>query len=191
MIGILKAKDQLHKSIDTLSIWAYNRIVDTNDTGYLYTPQKDGDDLSKVYWTKIINEYIAATSHREENKDVYAMQHHLFELAIEYNSVRAMVFVMQIQPNADAAQRLEQLGYDADDLKGTLAASSNLLTQRREVEMELAGRLIGKKQNGTFEHVLDKISQHQKIRLNPREITVKEWIAIEDNYLKDMRHASN
>lgn len=62
-----------------------------------------------------------------------------------------------------------------------------MLTQRREYEFELSQKLIKPTNNVSFEQTVDRICDYKKRTINTRETTVKEWIAIEDNYIKDMK----
>lgn len=187
-----------HKSIDTLRIYHYNIIVERKDLKHLVIDKdaKVDDNTLAVAWSDIISEYIAATAHRQNNSDVYDLQKHIFDLTIEYNEVNVICFCLSHCWCDDYLIELANCGYsisDPSEIIGVMNQNKLLLTERRELEFELSNRLKKTDKNISFDVIIDRISDHKKYRLNPREITVREWIAIEDNYLNDIKqhqHAS-
>jgi len=191
-------KIRVFDSIDSLSIWHYNKITDTGDLTYLLKDRSDKavPDYLESVWSKIITERLNATAHREEMKRVFDLQVHIFELMADYNHLQTLCFAAE-RFFDEYAPQLEAEGYQIDkpeDLKKVSKQINRLLTQRREVEFTLANEL-NKGGEVSFARVFDRICDHKGMRMNHKKITVAEWIAIEDNYLidinKKLAHASN
>ena len=183
----------IHTSISTLSIFAYNQIVETHDYNHLIIDRKEAVDKTQLpdAWGEIVTQYINATSHRHGAQDVIDLQKAIFDIGVTHNNVATLVFCCRQCFEPAYIDVLNSYGYDVrskKDLNTVERHNKSTLTIKREKEFELGALMVKKNKPATFESILDKISDHKCIRLNPREITVKEWIAIEDNYIHDLNN---
>lgn len=184
-----------YKSIDTLPIWNYSKIIETDNLIYLIRSDEYDFDFVKTeeeaIWDKISKQYIEATSHRTENKRFSMLNRNILELTIKKDVVENLCFILSIDfENAKAKELLFNLGYKAktkDDLEAILKRNKNLNTLIREKQLQIENEFGKQPLNTSFEAVVDRISDAKHRELDPRKITVKRWIAIEDNYVEQIR----
>ena len=182
----------IHRSINTLSIFAYNQIAETHDFGYLIIDrtQKTDRNILPGAWSEIVSQYADATSHRESIQEILDLQKAILEISINYNNIKTLIFCCRKCFDSDVIDELNSYGFDINSKKDLLIVERSIktmLTQRREYEFELSQKLIKPTNNVSFEQTVDRICDYKKRTINTRETTVKEWIAIEDNYIKDMK----
>ena len=181
-----------HTSISTLSIFAYNQISETHDYTHLIIDRKaktKKDGLPEI-WEAIVAQYLDATSHRESTQDILDLQRAILDITITYNNIKTLIFCCNKSFEQYVIDELNSYGYEVKskkDLKGVERSCKGMLTQKREYDFELAQRLLKQGETTTFEKIMDRICDHKGLRINPRETTVKEWIAIEDNFLDDIK----
>lgn len=184
-----------YKSIDTLPIWNYSKIIETDNLIYLIRSDEYDFEFVKTeeeaIWDKISKQYIEATSHRTENKRFSMLNRNILELTIKKDVVENLCFILSIDfENAKAKELLSNLGYKAktkDDLEAILKRNKNLNTLIREKQLQIENEFGKQPLNTSFEAVVDRISDAKHRELDPRKITVKRWIAIEDNYVEQIR----
>lgn len=185
-----------YKSIDTLPIWNYSKIVEKDDLRFLirseeydfdYTPTKEEEFI----WDQISKQYIEATSHRTENKRYSMLLRNVLELTIKRDVIENLCFILNIDiTNEKALELLSNMGYkvkDKKDIDAVLKRSKNLNTQIREKQLEIEREFGKQPLNTSFEAVVDKISDAKHRELDPKKISVKSWIAIEDNYIEQIK----
>lgn len=182
----------IHTSISTLSIFAYNQIAETHDYSHLLIDRKVKTDRSKLdgAWQEIVMQYINATSHRQGAQDIIDLQKAILELTIEYNNINTLIFCCRKCFEPDVIKELNDYGFDVTskkDLDRAERGNKTLLTELREKQFALSQKLIKGGESVPFEKILHRIASHYKMTINPRETTCKEWIAIEDNYIDDLR----
>lgn len=182
----------IHRSINTLSIFAYNQIAETHDFGYLIIDrtQKTDRNILPGAWSEIVSQYADATSHRDSIQQVLDLQKAILEITINYNNIKTLVFCCRKCFESDVISELNDYGFDVNSKKDLLIVERSIktmLTQRREYEFELSQLLIKPTSNISFEQTVDRISDYKKRTINTRDTTVKEWIAIEDNYIRDLK----
>lgn len=182
----------IHTSISTLSIFAYNQISETHDLNYLVIDRKSPHDKTKLeaVWADIVRQYMDATSHRQGAQDVIDLQRAILDLTIEYNNVNTLIFCCRKCFEPDIIEELNAYGFNVKskkDLDKIEKSNKRLLTEIREKQFALSNKLLKRGTPVTFEKLLHRINVHFKLTINPRETTVKEWIAIEDNFTEDLR----
>lgn len=185
---------RLFDSIDNLSQYHYNKISETKDLSYLLANRSDKvlPGVLEKAWSNIITERLDTTSHRPEMRKVYDLQMHILELSTEFDHVDALCFGAS-RFFDEYAPQIEALGYDVDnpeDLFRVKNQIKSIQTEIRELEFRLSSEL-NKGVDISFDRLVDRISDHKGYRLNTKRITVREWIAIEDNYLNDINKKAN
>ena len=182
----------IHTSISTLSIFAYNQIAETHDYSHLIIDRKAKTDRSSLpnVWQDIVTQYVNATSHRQGAQDLIDLQKAVLDLTIEFNNINTLIFCCRNCFEPDIIEELNNYGFDVvskKDLDKVERANRSLLTDLREKQFALSQKLIKGGESVPFERILHRISSHYKMHINPRETTCKEWIAIEDNFIEDLR----
>jgi hypothetical protein len=188
----------LQKSIDELSIWAFNQIARHNDTGYMYAPYQSASDESAAAYDNIVEQYAQATAHREDASTLASLLHARLLLQIEYDSVKAACTCLQYVNDSRMVAIVEQYGYEInnpDDIARVLHQITALQTDIREIDIEILRKTTKKttEKPVTFEIIVHRISTYYKVHYDTKQISVGEWIAIEDNFLTDLKqsHARN
>lgn len=182
----------IHTSISTLSIFAYNQISETHDLNYLVIDRKSPHDKTKLeaVWADIVRQYMDATSHRQGAQDVIDLQRAILDLTIEYNNVNTLIFCCRKCFEHDVIEELNNYGFDVvskKDLDKVERGNKTLLTELREKQFALSQKLIKGGKSVPFEKIVHRVESYYKIPINTREKTCKEWIAIEDNLTEDLR----
>lgn len=182
----------IHTSISTLSIFAYNQIAETHDYSHLLIDRKVKTDRSQLdcVWQEIVMQYINATSHRQGAQDIIDLQKAILELTIEYNNINTLIFCCRKCFEPYVIEELNNYGFDVTskkDLDKVERGNKTLLTELREKQFALSKKLIKGGESVPFEKIVHRVESYYKIPINTREKTCKEWIAIEDNYIDDLR----
>ncbi len=190
------------KSIDTLPIWNYTKIIESEDLRYLvrseeYDFEFTESDIELSIWETISKQYVEATSHRVTNKRFSMLNRNILELTIKRDIIENLCFILSIEfENEKAKEILANLGYkpnSVEDLEGIFKRSRNMNTLIREKQAQLENEFGKAPINTSFEAIIDRISDYKHRELDPRKISVKRWIAIEDNYIEQInkQNASN
>lgn len=185
----------VYSDIDHLPIWNYHKIKDSGDFSYLSSDEQPVDESFSNIWENIVSQYILATSHRFENRMYAHINRVILELTIKRDAIFTFCFVLENDfSNKLARKELSKLGYmvkNKKDIAKVKRRAKNFNTQIREKQAEINKEFADKGSSMSFEGLVDRVSDHKKRQLNPKEISVRAWIAIEDNYLKDIQNASN
>lgn len=182
-----------YESINELPLWNYIQIRKTADTKYLRPDWKIDRRQCPELWAVISEQYTQAISHRDSLMTIADALRQILDLTIEYNNIKAYCFILTMDFNHPVKTELEELGYTVnsiDDIKVIEGRAKSLITHITVKYNELQ-ILTEIKEGISFESAIDRISDEKKYRLNPREITVAEWIAIEDNYINDIKKLEN
>lgn len=187
----------MFKSIETLPIWHFIKINETNDLKYLnrhsdidsYIDSTPNSKAAIVY-EKIEAQYHEATKHRRSNQDILDVFVEIAELKITFESIQQLTFLMQLGDES-SIYKINDYGYnfnaktcaDADRIR---RQSKNIITKIAILESELTKMIPKKSAALSFEKIVDIIEDFKKRPIDAFTISVKKWIVIEDSYLKSI-----
>ena len=182
----------VYDSISTLSIWSFNQISETHDFKLLLIDRTQKVDVNALalVWSNLMVQYMDAVSHREQPQNIIELQKAILEMSIEYNNIKTLCYCCSVLFDPKYIDELNSYGFDVKakkDLIDVERSIRTLQTEIREKEFYLSKLMVNSGEPISFEKALDRLSKYAGYRLNPREITVKEWIAIEDNFIEDVK----
>lgn len=175
---------ELHRSIETLPIGTFYKIVDTGDYSLL------GEGGSAQIWTVIYDEYYAAAGLKmPEWKDLVNLQNMIIKH--EYIALLLEILKKKDKNYEDCVKTLRAWGYRMNPSKDFQANVdrfySNLEVLATKIEM-LKGEFpeeIKKDFNIWREVVI--LKKHFKFDIDPNKTTCREWIELRKQYAEDVR----
>lgn len=186
-------KELLYNSIDELLLWNYIQVRKTGNTKYLRRDWQTNDEPCAELWQIISDQYTQAISHRDSITTISDALRQILELTIDYNNIKAYCFILSMDFEHRVKTDLENYGYTVDtiDELNLIEGRAKALLTHIQVKRNELTALTEIKEEMNFESAIDRISDGKKYRLNSRDLTVSEWIAIEDNYINDIKKIQN
>jgi hypothetical protein len=201
MQKILSRFKEYH-SINYLPVDNFNSIIKTGDKRYLlkledyeYLPEitlEEKEELEKI-WTVIEQEYLKEDKQKKQQVEL-ELSKKILELQNQYMILSSFLFLAGF--NNEFVSKLKEFGYNVkegtpDELeKEHKHITGQILTQIRIKQKELERYQI-KEDSVEFEDILDIIERHKGHYLNTKELSVKRWISIKNNFIKYVKEQEN
>lgn len=188
---------RIYKSINTLPIWNFFRIIETSDIRYLYK-LKDYDQrlprktnrLMKT-WENILQEFYRAEGSSQYQMYVKEIKK-IHELEIDKFVYHNLLFILKHTNNPEAIELLKSYGIKDENrlerIKKQLKQTDNKLRMKQADFKENHGT---QQVNIDFANIKDQVEHYKQFYLDPRKVTVREWIGIIKNMKKNGQERSN
>jgi len=186
-------------SIDTLNIFRFNKINETNNLAYLiksddpdWIPDKQ-PELLKTVWDHITNQYHAEIERTRPRNVKLDTIKQVSKMQIDKYIIRAALLCYSLEPDKDSMLTLSKYGYFMDKSKGK--TYHDRVVQCQEVNRRLATidakiKILSRdieelktdeKEIITFDEIVLIASKRNGIRIDPMTTSVRQWIAIEND----------
>jgi hypothetical protein len=191
-----------YKNIEELPLWNFEQLSKTENVSYLLDkkcikklpgqypfllPDIVKDHLDKIY-TSIADEYLDGISAFNDRKLSMDIEKEILELKNEYFIVRSTIFSLKLKYDQSIADGLINMGYDLDPTQELepqyemiLHQASNLISQYEYEEIELEKLEEKKAKSNNIYKALIILGKRQGYRLDPKKITVAEYIQMRKN----------
>jgi len=197
-----------YKSIETLKIFHFMKVISTSDVRFIIKdvdvdnlPECDEWQLSKLneIFDTILKQYIDETGKRDIESNIFKLQRQAESLKSKYELIKMYCFILHnLTFDQDAIDELALLGYqinpanykeDADKAKkkaGKLLTEANIKIKEAEV---MKPKTEQSKQS--LEEVAFAMEVKTGVRQDTKQLTVKDWIIRENNFLKQPANGSD
>jgi hypothetical protein len=194
-----------YHSIQFLPVDNFILVIRNKDLRYLlkledyeYLPEiseQEQNELQSI-WETIEEEY-AKEDRQQKNIIELEVSKTITDLQNQYMIFNSYVFLAGFKP--EFVEKLGELGYRIDKTKSPIEALENLskqvggqiLTRIRIKQAELERYQKVSEQSAEFEDVLDVVEKYKGHYLNTKELTVKRWISIKNNFIKHAKEQEN
>jgi len=190
--------NRVYKSINTLPIWNFFRIIETSDIRYLYRKKNyDGRLPRKTSrlmqtWENILQEFYRAEGSSQYEMYVREIKK-IHELEIDKFVFHNLFFILKHTNNQEAIELLKSYGIQADGKK-----LNRISKQYKQVDNKLRMKQAdfetnhgSQKIDVDFANIKDQVEHYKGFYLDPRKVTVREWIGIIKNMKKHGQERSN
>lgn len=190
-------------SINFLPVDNFNAVIKTKDYRYLlkisdyeYLPEitdEENAELEKI-WVKIEEEYLKEDKQKKQEVE-FELNKKILEMQNQYMILSSFVFLAGFKE--EYKTRLKEFGYDIksgnpkelDEAHKHIGGQ--LLNKIRIKQKELERYQLKEQENVQFEDIVDIIERHKGHYINTKELSVKRWISIKNNFIKYTKEQEN
>mgnify|MGYP007069468574 CR=1 FL=1 len=196
-----------YKSIHTLPIYYYNKAVALKDVRYIIknvdidnlpTLTVDQDMVLVDSLVNIVNQYNDEIGKRGTEAQIFRLKRTAKELETRYEAIKLRCFILNTFGwDKECADKLKSFGYTVNkdncesEAEQVRKKAGKLLTDAKSKLKEAELLTPTQKNDVSFEDVVYAIETKRGIKMNTREISVSEWLSIENNFLKTVEYERN
>ena len=182
-----------YNSIENLPIYNFNKIGETGDLKYLLKNEsaKVSIDILEETYSKILTEYLDATAKFGNNSQLYNAHNQIIAFKLRFDVIMLNCFNLNLNYNEKSIEALQWAGYTiskdrsiAEQVHEIAHKAQNLKTKWMQKEQEI--KKLEERDSGiSFDQYVWRLSDKKGYKLNTKEITVSEWLAMEANMIID------
>lgn len=191
---------KIYRTIDSCPVWNLDRCIKTNDYRYLaildYYDELPEIEVSKEIYDKLMLEYIDS-SESQKTTNYIKDTTYLMSLRNDLVTISNCVNVLSIEFNAEISVILERylqkqrLNFKYEHSAECLATCISYLEMLKQ-KFEMKNTEYEKKYKGESKELdmieaLWFIQKHYKQRLNPKDITVREFILMKKDLENEIK----
>lgn len=191
-----------YSDIDTIPIWNYNKWLQTENPRYFlildyYDQLPDiSDKLSHALTQKAVDIYFEANELEmklsKRNSYVFDLTKKLVKIEFEHNIVNNILQLLDLT-GPENAHFLKDYGYSIRDgkefkeeLKRIFNQNQNKKVKIKELKAEIEAINNKAGESDSIESVQVAIEKHNNREINLRTTTLKKWIILKNNLIKDI-----
>lgn len=187
-------KPKYYDSCNDLPLYNFIKLLSTKDLSYLVISGKP-KNLPEV-WDKVFNEYVQLTG-SEKQTQILALTKEVAYLGNKIFMVNSVIYSLRIQYSEELVGVLKKLGFTISlnvknlkdyerqlDLLSTRLKSTISIYEKKAEELKKINSSDDNETNIESQYLgwLTELSKFQGYRLNPKDITVTEFVNILNNY---------
>lgn len=191
-----------YSDIDTIPIWNYNKWLQTENPRYFlildyYDQLPDiSDKLSHALTQKAVDIYFEANELEmklsKRNSYVFDLTKKLVKIEFEHNIVNNILQLLDLT-GPENVHFLKDYGYSIRDgkefkeeLKRIFNQNQNKKVKIKELKAEIEAINNKAGESDSIESVQVAIEKHNNREINLRTTTLKKWIILKNNLIKDI-----
>lgn len=191
-----------YSDIDTIPIWNYNKWLETEDPRYFlildyYDQLPDiSDKFSHKLTEKAMDIYFEANELEmklsNRNSYIFDLTKKLVRIEFEHNIINNILQLLDLT-GQENAHLLKDYGYSiregkefTDELKRIFNQNQNKKVKIKELKAEIEAMNKQDGETQSIESIQVAIEKHNNREINLRTTTLKKWIILKNNLIKDI-----